>query len=88
MSASQTWFGAGAVNWRASRFGASGKAWLLSVVVRNRRLHRARRVRGAGIAVGVAAERVRDVGDRLLRLHAVAGVVERGRDDGDPELAR
>ena len=42
MSASQTWFGAAAVNCRASRLGASGKAWLLSVVVRNRRLCRAR----------------------------------------------
>src|SRR3954464_7216662 len=42
MSASQTWFGDAAVNCRASRLGASGKAWLLSVVVRNRRRHRAR----------------------------------------------
>jgi hypothetical protein len=37
MSASQILFGAAAVNCRASRFGASGKEWLLSVVFRNRR---------------------------------------------------
>ena len=38
--------------------------------------------------VRIAAERVRDVGDRPLRAHAVARVVERRRDDGDAELAR
>ena len=38
--------------------------------------------------VRVAAERVRDVRDRPLRAHAVAGVVERRRHDGDAELAR
>ena len=35
----------------------------------------------------VAAERVRDVGDRALAAHAVAGLVERRRDHGDAELA-
>src|SRR4029453_10306213 len=37
--------------------------------------------------VGISAERVRYRGDGLLRLHAVAGVVERRRHDGDAELA-
>src|SRR5262245_49272588 len=37
--------------------------------------------------VRIAAERVRDVGDRALGTHAVAGVVERRRDDRDAELA-
>src|SRR5204863_2593834 len=37
--------------------------------------------------VGVSAERVRDRGDRLLRPHAVASVVERRRNHGDAELA-
>src|SRR5688572_28019197 len=36
----------------------------------------------------VSAQRVRDVRDGLLRLDTVAGVVERGRDHRDPELAR
>ena len=38
-------------------------------------------------AYRIAAERVRDVRDRLLRAHAVARIVERRRDDGDAELA-
>src|SRR5262245_35038030 len=38
--------------------------------------------------VRVAAERVRNVGDGLLRPHAVARIVERRRNDGDAELAR
>src|SRR5262245_30806063 len=36
--------------------------------------------------VRIAAERVRDVGDRLLGTHAVPGLVERRGDHGDPEL--
>src|SRR5580765_4206803 len=35
----------------------------------------------------VAVQRVRNVRDRLLRADAVARIVERRRDDGDPELA-
>src|SRR5215813_6473865 len=37
--------------------------------------------------VRIAAERVRDGGDRALRADAVPGVVQRGRDDGDAEFA-
>src|SRR5262245_8670840 len=36
----------------------------------------------------IAAEGVGNVGDGLLGLHAVAGVVQGRRDHGDPELAR
>src|SRR5687767_6613827 len=35
----------------------------------------------------VAAERIRDLGDRALRADTVAGVVERRRDHRDAELA-
>src|SRR5579872_5215855 len=38
--------------------------------------------------IGVSTERVGDGGNRPLRAHAVSGVVERRRDDGDAELAR
>ena len=38
--------------------------------------------------VRISAERVRDVGDRLLRSHAVARFVERRRNHRDAELAR
>ena len=70
---------------------------LLEVVARCR-ASQSRRSRGSASAappcglgrlagVRVAAERGRNVGDGALRPHAVAGVIERRRDDGDAELA-
>ena len=35
MSAVQVWLGAGGSNWRSTRFAATGRPWLESVVQRN-----------------------------------------------------
>src|SRR4029078_6016693 len=45
-----------------------------------------RRLSGPG-SQGVAAQRVRDVGDLLLRTHAVPGLVEGRGEHGDAKLA-
>src|SRR6185436_9465642 len=85
MSASQTWSGLSAVKFRASRFGATGRLWRLSVVRGVRR--RPRRAEGGikwssqhldeGIAMGTRKRRSDRAGRGILRSRGRPGVARR-----------